>query len=319
MKESQNTQSTTETATEHVEKERRHYTRRRGFKMNFELASDRIETLRKVLKVLDSEFDCDELAIRIGREELIIRFMDPSRYKMVNFVISKVEFEEWRFPSTKVKTAKFPVTVAVRMDDLLYAIGDVRKDTNVRFEIDAVWATVVKTRTEKKKQVKYKETTLEKDDLRITVRGTTVETYDLKLLDYTPEEEPMPKVSHHAKFKLIAPDFRAKIERVQKKADHCELIATPDRLIIKGRGETVKATIRIEKGGEILLDIECKHLHEEKVTLSIEQLLSILPPKKVAELITLELATDMPVKTKWFTNFRESTLEFYLAPRIDVE
>lgn len=287
--------------------------------MNFELASDRIETLRKVLKVLDSEFECDELPIRIGMEEFVIRFMDPSRYKMVNFVISKVEFEEWRFPSTKVKTAKFPVTVAVRMKDFLYAIGDVGKDVKVRFEIDAVWATVVKTRTEEKKQVKYKETTLEKGDLRITVRGGTVETYDLKLIDYAPEEEPKPKISHHAQFKLIAPDFRAKIERVQKKVDHCLLIGTPDRLTIEGSGDTVKATIAVEKGGEILLDIKCKHLHEEKVTLSIDQLLSILPPKKVAELITLELATDMPVKTKWFTNFRESTLEFYLAPRIDVE
>lgn len=319
MEERQNTQSTAETPTEQVEKERRHYTRRQGFKINIELASDRIKTLRKVLKVLDSEFGCDELPIQIGIEELIIRFMDQSRVKLVNFVISKVEFEAWVFPSTKAKTAKFPVTVTVRMDDLLYAIGDVGKDAKVCFKIDAVWATVVKTRTEGKKQVKYKDTTLEKGDLHVTVRGATVETYDLELLDCEAEETPMPKVSHHAKFKLMAQEFRAKIERLQKKAEHCKIIATPKRLIIKGLGDTVKATIPFEKYGEILLDIECKHLHEETVTLSIEQLLAILPPKKVADLIILELTTDMPVKTKWLTNFRESTLEFYLAPRIEPE
>lgn len=174
-----------------------------------------------------------------------------------------------------------------------------------------------KVRTWKKKARVY-ETDIEEKESRftITVKTGTTEKWDVKLLEPSTEEQPpLPLIRLNTKFKLVAADFRAKIERLQKRMDHISLLASNEGLRLKGASDYLAGDVEIKRGSDMLLDVDC--IGEEKAIFSIAALLSILPKKKVSDLMTLEYSTDMPVRITAQTDLEESVIEYYLAPRIE--
>lgn len=176
-----------------------------------------------------------------------------------------------------------------------------------------------KVRTWKKKTKTYV-TDVETDESKfiITVKEKAEESWTVKYLEGKTEEEiPVPKLPSEAQFKLVAPEFRAKIERLGKRADHIHVIGQPDKLILEGESDIISGKIELKKGSDMLLDIRCNK--EQKAVYSTSQLLSILPKKTVAEVISLEFSKDMPIKITALTSLGDSRIEYFLAPRIEVE
>ncbi len=158
----------------------------------------------------------------------------------------------------------------------------------------------------------------QKSTFIITVKEKTTDTYSIKPIEFLDGADPLPKLSPDARFKLNAKEFRKKIEKLNKNKDidHVTLVGSCDKLVLQAAGDLTGVTVEMDKYSDILIDAEAKS-GEHTLKLSLGQLMCVLP-KKLADLVTIEYSTDMPLRTQWFMNL-ESTVEFFLAPRIDTD
>jgi predicted RNA-binding Zn-ribbon protein involved in translation (DUF1610 family) len=154
----------------------------------------------------------------------------------------------------------------------------------------------------------------------IEVEEQTKETYKVTIFkEESPELPPLPIIYYDGNFKLVAKDFKAKLERLRKRTDGFKMIGSEKGLELTGKGDLIDISIRIDKHTDILLDADV--LAECVATYSLDEVLSILPKPSVAQIIGIEYKTDMPLKLTWIINSlgTSCTAEFYVAPRISVE
>jgi len=175
-----------------------------------------------------------------------------------------------------------------------------------------------KVRTWQKK-VKTYETSVEQDESMffIMVKEKTEESWKIDFLEENYEEPPLPILHPEAHFKVAACEFRAQIERLKKRMDTAVFVGKPDKLIVHGASDVISGNIELKKGSDIVLDLRCNA--EQKAKYAIDHLLSVLPKKTVAEVINLEYSKDIPIKITALTTLGDSTIEYFIAPRIESE
>jgi len=168
------------------------------------------------------------------------------------------------------------------------------------------------------KKERITETTICNDRSRflIIVKEKTADNYTIQPIEIADEEIPMPKISFDVTVKVLARDFRKKMEKLEKRTTHVELASNSEKLLLNGEGDLTKVSMNIDRGSDILLDMDC--YKEQKACYNLRHLLTLLP-KKLIDVISLEYSTDMPLRVTWQTNLNDSTLRFYLAPRVDVD
>jgi len=178
------------------------------------------------------------------------------------------------------------------------------------------WRGKVRTWT---KKVKTHETSVETDEstFLIMVKEKTEESWKINFLEDEYEEPPMPILRPEAQFKVTTCDFRAKVERLGKRMDTITFVGKPDRLILHGASDVLSGDIELKKSSDIVLELRCDV--EQKATYPTNHLLSVLPKKTVAEVINLEYSKDMPIKITALTTLGDSTIEYFIAPRIESE
>lgn len=167
--------------------------------------------------------------------------------------------------------------------------------------------------------IKKPETETIESKLTIYVTEKVKERYTVETLESNEEEVPIPMLSRDAKVKLVTKAFREKLEKISKFTDHIKMLCDKDKLVLLGEGDIVKdINVTFEKGMDMVLDLES--ILGVKTTYSLGELLSIVPPnEKLSAIIELSYASDMPLKVSWHTMFGEAKIDFYLAPRIEVE
>jgi hypothetical protein len=170
------------------------------------------------------------------------------------------------------------------------------------------------------KSVRVAETEVMTDSkLTATVEDDTRDKHNLKILDENVEAIPTPIVHFNAKFKLVAKKFKEKLQKLAKKTDHFKIEGSRDGVILSGASDMMDSAITIERGSDILLDIDAPSKPESAV-FSLDQITSIMPEKpNVAELVGVDYSTDSVMRLTWHTNIREATVEYYVAPRIETE
>jgi len=173
----------------------------------------------------------------------------------------------------------------------------------------------------RKKRIIETEVDDKKSEFIVTVKEKTDDTFNIKPIEHIGDMEPLPKVSLDGRFKLMAKEFRKKLDKLQKKKDidHVLLAGSNERLVLHGlpEYETTEVTMAIEKLSEILLDTEVRR-GEKKAKFSLAEMMCVVP-KTLVDVMVLDYGTDLPMRTLWHTDLNDSTLEFFLAPRIDVD
>ncbi|GEM_PF-1691468 len=188
-----------------------------------------------------------------------------------------------------------------------------RKQTK-KYKCKCGWRGKVRiwTRTEK---VKHREFSSD-SELKITVKDKTEQTYEIKLFPYEPEDVPEPKILFDAKFKVDSKEFREILDKMSKRCENFDIVGKDNEFKLKGEGENVKITIEAKRHSVVLLDGETNG--EVKARYSIGHVLSVMPKPKIAQVVSLEYANDMPLKLTWFIDSfgAEGLAEFYIAPLI---
>ncbi|MGB9672411.1 MAG: hypothetical protein ACPLZY_04615, partial [Candidatus Norongarragalinales archaeon] len=171
-------------------------------------------------------------------------------------------------------------------------------------------------RWKRKERVWTSELDTEQSEANVYVAvGGSKDKFTLKLLDESYEEAPIAKVDFKATAKVDLGKFVAKLERLKQKAETVTIEATDKGLTLNGKGETVKAEVKIERGSDMLIDIDTHR--DVKASFRAEELIKILP--KIGDIATLHLAQDMPIKTEIQTQLYATQVSFYLAPIITTD
>jgi len=141
--------------------------------------------------------------------------------------------------------------------------------------------------------------------------------FTMPTLDPAQEEVPTPKITFNSKVKLTTSIFRDIIEDVQAVSDNVRLETAPDKLTATATTELSSAMIELDKGSEMLLELDVKEA--SKATYNLNYLSEITKAgASTSEIVTVEFSTNMPIRLE-FDIPQQGRLLYYLAPRIEAE
>jgi len=252
---------------------------------NLKLKAKILEAILTAISII-----IDETTFVISSGSVSLRAMDPSRVAMVVFSYPKEAFDE--FSVNQEGKICFSVTEALKI------IRRAGKDDTVEF-------------------VMGKEATLGRLLLAIKIHGKYERHFTLPILEAAEEEIPEPKINFDTTVKMTVQGFSNATQDAHLVSDHVKIVASPEMIRFQATGEQSEADVKFVKGiSEDLFDVATTQ--GAKAVFSLEYLTEMA--KKlvdVADTITLEMASDMPIKIQ--AQNVKGSMTFYQAPRIEVE
>jgi proliferating cell nuclear antigen len=153
--------------------------------------------------------------------------------------------------------------------------------------------------------------------LSMIIKGKWRTTFVFPTLDPGDEEVPTPKITFNTKIKMISSSFKDIIDQIQTVSDNVRFETTPEKFTAEGVTELSGAKIELEKGSDVLLELDVKE--PCKATYNLNYLSEISKSgASAAELVTLAFSTNMPVELQYEMP-QQGKLLYYLAPRIEAE
>ncbi len=227
----------------------------------------------------------EEADFNAAPEGIKLRSMDPSHVAMVDFEWNKSAFEEY--------TCLQPTKIRLNVSDIVKKLRGAGQEPL---------------------EMSYDENTKK---LSMVIKGKWKTTFTLPTLDPGDEEVPTPKIAFNTKIKMISSSFKDIIDQIQTVSDNVRLETTPEKFTAEAVTELSGAKIELEKGSDVLLELEVKE--PCKATFNLNYLAEISKAGSMAaELVTLEFSSNMPVKLEYEMP-QQGKLQYYLAPRIEAE
>ncbi len=215
-----------------------------------------------------------------------LRSMDPSHVAMVDFEWSKAAFEEY--------TCMEP--------------------TKIRLNVSGMLKLLRRVGTDEVLEMLYDENTRK---LSLTLKGKVTRKFTVPTLDPAEEEVPTPKIAFNTKIKLTTGTLRDIIDDIQAVSDNVRFETTQEKFTAVAATELSSATIEMDKGSDVLLELSVKE--PSKASFNLNYLADIARAgASASEIVTVEYSTNMPVKLE-FEIPQQGKLLYYLAPRIEAE
>ena len=227
----------------------------------------------------------EEADVTASPEGIKLRSMDPSHVAMVDFEWNKAAFQEY--------SCLQPTKIRLNVTDIVKKLRGAGQEPL---------------------EMSYDDSTRK---LNMVIKGKWKTTFTLPTLDPGDEEVPTPKIAFNTKIKMISSSFKDIIDQIQTVSDNVKFETTADKFVAEAITELSGAKIELEKGSDVLLEIEVKE--PCKATFNLNYLSEISKAgSSAAELVTLEFSTNMPVKLEYEMP-QQGKLLYYLAPRIEAE
>lgn len=242
-------------------------------------------TLRDVVSLITTLVD--EGTFILTPEGISFRSMDPSRVSMVDFYMGKSSFEEYSCSENE------PMSLV--LSNLLAIMKRAGKDDLVELLHEDKTATV-----------------------KVTLLSKNSRSFTVPLLEADSEEQVLPKLSYTGHATVVSELLNEALEDVALASDHVAVTLRDGSLQFDGKGDVLKAEVEFSKGSDALLNAELEGKSVRSVyplTYLKGFLKNSLP---LALTMVFNFSTDMPVKISFSLSF-EGHLDFYLAPRIEVE
>jgi predicted RNA-binding Zn-ribbon protein involved in translation (DUF1610 family) len=254
------------------------------------------------------------VTVHVQAGELLYALAECDKYSKAEFEVKAVYKSQSRIAEVeRRKPEKCPECGLPTTDNQL--LPHQRGKKGNRYKCRCGWKGKVRRWTRKEHAWTTELDTEQSEAVVFVDVGGSKDKFSLRLFDESYEEAPHPKLDFKAMAKVDLGKFVAKLERLKQKAETVIIEATDRGLTLTGKGETVKAEVKIEKGSDMLIDIDA--YRNVKATFSTEELIRILP--KIGDVATLHLLSDMPIKTEIATQLYGSKISFYLAPRITTD
>jgi len=219
-------------------------------------------------------------------EGIKLRSMDPSHVAMVDFEWQRSAFEEY--------TCEQPTKIRVSIASMLRLLKRVGSDEVLEMLYD-----------DKMRK------------LNLTLKGKMMRKFTMPTLEPAQEEVPTPRITFNSKVKLTTSILRDIIDDVRAVSDNVRLEATTERLTALAATELSSAVIELDKGSEMLLELDVKE--PSKATFNLNYLSEITKAgASTSEIVTVEFSSNMPIRLQ-FEIPQQGRLQYYMAPRLEEE
>jgi len=229
----------------------------------------------------------DEITFLATTDGIKARTMDSSHIAMVDFELPKEAFEEF----------------------------SCNEETKIRIDVGKFLKLLKRVHSKDKVEILFSPT-ITKGQLQLKiVRGSSSREFMMPTLEMPEEEEvPIPKLTFDCEVKMVSSVLQSCLEDADLVGDTVRFVVDKEKLILDVRGELMSANIVLDRG--TLLNLEAKE--PSRATFNLSYLVDIVKKASVvSDVVTLEFATDMPIKMDFST--ADTKLAYYCAPRIETD
>jgi proliferating cell nuclear antigen len=251
-----------------------------------------IEAFRNLVKLLKTVNE--EQTLRLTREGIVVRTMDPGHVLMIDLAVKPGAFSKYDVPEA---TDEAPLVLTLNMKDLLSRFDAIEKTGEwVKFDFDAPNQMF--------------------NIHAVRAGGGRKRKFWLNVLEPTEEDVPTPKIRHTSSARMVLSEFHRAVKDAQMVAEHMVFELTKESVSFTARGDTGGASFEANKGSEGILDIASEA--DSRATFTVSTLADLMSAlKDVAEVLSLHLSTDMPVQLT-LEDPANLDCSLYLAPCIGV-
>jgi len=218
----------------------------------------------------------------VNTDGITFRGMDPSHVALLDVTFPKSSFEE-----LDSQTSFF----GLRVDDLKTVFNSASNDDVIELQIS------------------------EHDFMKVTISGTLTMEYNIRLLERTKVNTPIPKTEYKAKLSLETETLTRILSNIEKISDFVSINCNSNGVEFSGKGDVGDAKINLNKGNPELKDITTSENSE--AVYSLEYMAKIIRDiGRASKLVSIEYADRNPMHII-FEMPSKTSVEYYLAPRVE--
>src|SRR3990167_188548 len=219
----------------------------------------------------------EDATFKIEEEGITFRGMDPSHVALIDVKMSSHSFEKWN-----IKTQGL---MSVRIEELTKIVKGLDKKESIHLNFD-------------------------NDLLTVSTKQSKTQ---LRTIDHSSTDTPLPKIPYNTTIQISFNDLLKALKQIEVISDYVTFEADNNNFKVSGKGDSGSNERTFERGMEEIVELRVQENSE--ATYSLSYLLPFLKAIKPGT-ITIQYSSKQPVKlTARLDN--SSTIEFYLAPRIE--
>jgi proliferating cell nuclear antigen len=225
----------------------------------------------------------NEARFKINKEAVELVAMDPANVAMVIFKLFSSSFTEY--------DVKDEVEIAINLSNLKQILRRANPTDMLNLELN-------------------------EGKLKIQLKGKSVRTFNLPIIELEDKEQKIPELKFSAKVTTPASVLNEAVEDADIVAEAVSLQAEPKKFVVHAEGDLSQAKIEIGESENIKIDVEGNENIKSKY--SVEYLKKMISASKLADNVTIQFNKDYPLKLD-YTAVDKVMLSFILAPRVENE
>jgi len=222
----------------------------------------------------------NEVQFNVTKDKIELVAMDPANVAMVIFNLLSSAFAEY--------DVKKEEKIAVNLDHFKQILKRVKPSDNLSLE-------------------------LEKNKLKVVIKGDTKRVFNLALIDISETEQKIPSLKFPVKVNINTLLLNEAIEDADIVSDAVNFIVEGKKLLVKADGSVSDALIEIKEDKENTISSG-----NAKAKYAIEYLKKFMKGAKLTDNAVLQFDNDYPLKLDFLVRDKMQ-LSFVLAPRVSNE
>lgn len=224
----------------------------------------------------------NEARFKIKKDYIELIAMDPANVAMVIFKMLSSAFTDYHIDQEK--------EIAINLSNLKQILRRAKANDILTLEMP------------------------EENKLQITLKSSSIRTFQLPLLDFEEREQKIPNLSFPCKVIMPSNLLSEAIEDSSVAAESVTFGIEGNKLTIDAEGDLTKANIQLEQNQDIKISTETKAKIKSKF--SIEYLKKMMAGSKLSDNVEINLNQDYPLKLDYKV-MDKLILSFVLAPRME--
>jgi len=224
----------------------------------------------------------NEANFKINKNGVELIAMDPANVAMVIFKLLSSNFTEY--------SIKQDMSIAINLDNLKQVLRRASPTDMITLELE------------------------DKNKLKIVLRGNTLRTFNIPLIEMEDKEQKIPDLKFSAVVKTDSSILNNAIEDADIVSESVNLQAEPSKFSVLAEGDLSKASIEIKESDNTVINVEGATKIKSKY--SIEYLKKMIAGAKVSDKVDIMFNKDYPLRLN-FTALDKASLSFILAPRVE--
>lgn len=224
----------------------------------------------------------NEARFKIKKDHIELIAMDPANVAMVIFKMLSSAFTDYHIDQEK--------EIAINLSNLKQILRRAKANDILTLEMP------------------------EENKLQITLKSSSIRTFQLPLLDFEEREQKIPNLSFPCKVIMPSNLLSEAIEDSSVAAESVTFGIEGNKLTIDAEGDLTKANIQLEQNQDIKISTETKAKIKSKF--SIEYLKKMMAGSKLSDNVEINLNQDYPLKLDYKV-MDKLILSFVLAPRME--